>query len=170
MFEKLDSLLKRYDELHALMADYGIISDVDKYQKLARELSSLERAVKKYNAYKKVVSEISGARHILEKENNKEIVGMAEKEVGELEAAKKQLELELEEMMLEDDPDADKDVIMEIRAGTGGAEASLFAGDLFRMYSKYAAKKSWKVEIMDSHSAEGGGFKEIILMGSLLSQ
>lgn len=162
MFEKLDSLLKRYDELHKLMADHDIISDMDKYQKLAKELSSLEDVVKKYNEYKKVISEISGARHLLEKEANKEIIEMAEKETEELEGKKKQLELELEEMMLEEDPDSDKDIIIEIRAGTGGREASLFAGDLFRMYSKYAAKNNWKVEIMDAHSAEGGGFKEVI--------
>jgi len=162
MFEKLDSLLKRYDELHKTMADHGVISDVDRYQRLARELSSLEDVVKKYSEYKKVVFDIDGARHLLEKEADREIVEMAEKELSDLELKKKQLELELEEMMLEDDPDSDKDVIMEIRAGTGGREASLFAGDLFRMYSKFSAKNSWKVEIMDGHPAEGGGFKEVI--------
>ncbi|MFA5389571.1 MAG: peptide chain release factor 1 [Candidatus Omnitrophota bacterium] len=162
MFEKLDSLLKRYDELHALMADHDVISDIDRYQKLARELSSLENIVKKYNEYKKIVSEIGEARHLSEKEDNKDIVEMAKKEAEELEKKKEHVRLELEEMMIEDDPDADRDVIMEIRAGTGGAEASLFAGDLFRMYSKYAAKNGWKVEIMDSHTAEAGGFKEVI--------
>lgn len=162
MFEKLDSILKRYDELHKLMADHDIISDIDRYQKLARELSSLERVVKKYNEYKKVISEISDAKHLLEKDANKEIVEMAEKEIEELENRRKVIQLELEEMMLEEDPDADKDVILEIRAGTGGKEASLFAGDLFRMYSKYAAKNNWKVEIIDAHSAEAGGFKEVI--------
>jgi peptide chain release factor 1 len=162
MFEKLDSILKRYDELHKLMSDHDVISDIDKYQKLARELSSLAGIVKKYNEYKKVVSEISDANHLLEKENNKEIVEMAKKETEELGGRKEQIQLELEEMMLEEDPDADRGVIMEIRAGTGGAEASLFAGDLFRMYSKYAAKNNWSVEIMDAHSAEAGGFKEVI--------
>nr|MBU1327936.1 peptide chain release factor 1 [Candidatus Omnitrophota bacterium] len=162
MFEKLDSLLKRYDELHKLMSDHDIMSDMDKYQKLARELSSLEDIVKKYNEYKKIISEIIGTRHLLEKEANKEIIEMAEKETEELEGKKKQLELVLEEMILEEDPDSNKDVIIEIRAGTGGKEASLFAGDLFRMYSKYAAKNNWKIEIMDGHSAEGGGFKEVI--------
>ncbi|MCX5692807.1 MAG: peptide chain release factor 1 [Candidatus Omnitrophica bacterium] len=162
MFEKLDSILKRYNELHMLMSDHDVIADIDKYQKLARELSSLEGIVKKYSEYKKVVSEISGAKHLSEKETNKEIVDMADKEIEELEKRQKQLQLGLEEMMLEEDPDADKDVIVEIRAGTGGAEASLFAGDLFRMYSKYAAKNNWKVEIMDAHPAEAGGFKEVI--------
>lgn len=162
MFEKLDSLLRRYDELHALMADHDVISDRDKYQKLAKELSSLEDTVKKYRDYKKVVSEIEGARHMLEKESHKELVEMAKGEIAELEKRKTQLESEMEEMMLEKDPDDTKGAIMEIRAGTGGAEASLFAGDLFRMYSKYAANNGWKIEIMDSHVAEAGGFKEVI--------
>ena len=162
MLEKLDGILKRYDELHALMSDHDVMSDIDRYKKLARELSSLGDVVKKYNGYKKIVSEIIGARHLSEKEANKEIVEMAKKEIEELEKIQKQLQLELEEMILDEDPDSNRDVIMEIRAGTGGKEASLFAGDLFRMYSKYAAKNNWKVEIMDSHLAEAGGFKEVI--------
>ena len=162
MFEKLDSLLRRYDELHKLMADHDIIADMDRYQKLARELSSLENIVKRYNEYKKVSSELNDTKHIMEKETNKELIDMAKKEHEELAGKKSALKLELEEIILEEDPDAGKGVIMEIRAGTGGREASLFAGDLFRMYSKYAAKNNWKVEIMDSHSAEAGGFKEVI--------
>ena len=162
MFEKLDSLLRRYDELHKLMADHDIIADMDRYQKLARELSSLENIVKRYNEYKKVSSELNDTKHIMEKETNKELIDMAKKEHEELAWKKSALELELEEIILEEDPDAGKGVIREIRAGTGGREASLFAGDLFRMYSKYAAKNNWKVEIMDSHSVEAGGFKEVI--------
>jgi peptide chain release factor 1 len=162
MFKKLDSLLKRYDELHALMADPSVAGNAENYQKLAREASSMESILEKYREYKKVLSEIDGARHMLEKESHKELIDMARGEIADLEKRELALKAELEEMMLEDDPDADKDVIIEIRAGTGGAEASLFAGDLFRMYSKYAAKKNWKVEIMDSHQAEGGGFKEVI--------
>ena len=162
MFEKLDSLLRRYDELHKLMADHDIIADMDRYQKLARELSSLENIVKRYNEYKKVSSELNDAKHIMEKETSKELIDMAKKEHEELAGKKSALELELEEIILEEDTDAGRGVIMEIRAGTGGREASLFAGDLFRMYSKYAAKNNWKVEIMDSHSVEAGGFKEVI--------
>lgn len=162
MFEKLDALLKRYDEIHGLMAENHIASDNDKYQRLAKELSSLEDAVKKYREYKKVVSELDDIRKIIEKETHTELIEMANKEAIELGELKKKLELELEEMILEEDPDAHKDIIMEIRAGTGGREASLFASDLFRMYSKYAAKNNWKIEIMDSHLAEGGGFKEVI--------
>jgi len=163
MFEKLDCLVKRHEELHVLMADSEIASDSDRYQRLAKELASLEYRVSKYREYKRVLSEIEGAIHVMEKEtHHEELVQMAKKEIRELEAKKTALELELEEMMLDEDPDSDKDVIMEIRAGTGGREASLFAGDLFRMYSKYASNNGWKVELMDSHPAEAGGFKEII--------
>ena len=162
MFEKLDNLLKRYEEIHQLMADNEVVSDRDRYQKLAKELSSLEDAVKKYREYKKVSSEIIDTKKLLENETHSELIEMANKEIGELKERLLALTLELEEEILEEDPDANKDVIMEIRAGTGGAEASLFAGDLFRMYSKYAAKCGWKIEIMDSHIAEAGGFKEVV--------
>jgi len=145
-----------------LMADHSAAGNPDSYQKLAKEMSSLGNTVKKYTEYKKVLAELEGARHLLEKESHKELVEMARGEISELEKKESGLKAELEEMMLEDDPDADKGVIMEIRAGTGGREASLFAGDLFRMYSKFAAKNNWKIEIMDSHTAEAGGFKEII--------
>lgn len=162
MFEKLDNLLKRHEEIHQLMADNEVVSDRERYQKLAKELSSLEDTAKKYREYKKVFSEISDTKKLLEGETHSELIEMANKEIEELEKRLAALKLELEEMILEEDPDANKDVIVEIRAGTGGAEASLFAGDLFRMYSKYAAKCGWKIEIMDSHIAEAGGFKEVI--------
>jgi len=144
------------------MADPNVAGNPDSYQKLAKEVSSLEDAVKKYTEYRKVLAELEGARHLLEKETHGELVEMAKGEIVELEKKERELRAELEEMMLEEDPDANKDVILEIRAGTGGAEASLFAGDLFRMYSKYAAKNNWKVEIIDNHVAEAGGFKEVI--------
>ncbi len=162
MFEKLDFLLKRYEELHVLMADPGVAGNPESYQKLAKEMSSLADTVKKYTKYKKVLAELEGARHLLNKETHEELLEMARGEIAELEKKEGGLRAELEEMILEEDPDSNKDVIMEIRAGTGGAEASLFAGDLFRMYSKYAAKNNWKVEIMDNHVAEAGGFKEVI--------
>ncbi len=161
MIEKLDSILKRYNEIHAFMADNDVVSDLERCQKLAKELSSIEDTAKKYLEYKKVISDLSEAEHIIEKESG-ELAEMAGSEAEDLRKRKTFLERELEEAVLEDDPDATKDVIMEIRAGTGGAEASLFAGDLFRMYSKYAAGQKWKTEIMNSHPAEVGGFKEII--------
>lgn len=162
MFNKLESLLKRYEEIQTLMADNDVASNIEKCHRLARELSSIEKSVKRYKEYKALIAELNDTRVLLEKESHEELVDMAKKEIEELERRKKVMETELEEAMIEEDPDASKDVIMEIRAGTGGAEASLFAGDLFRMYSKYAAKCGWKTEVMDSHIAEAGGFKEII--------
>lgn len=162
MFEKLEARLKRYDEIHRLMADGEVVSDRDRYQKLAKELSVLGDTAAKYRKYKKILSEIKDAKKIAEKETHLELVEMAKAEISELEERKKAVEIELEEVMFEDDPDAGKDIIMEIRAGTGGREASLFAGDLFRMYSKYAARCGWKIDVMDSHIAEVGGFKEVI--------
>jgi peptide chain release factor 1 len=162
MIEKLELLLKRYEEIHQIMLEHDVVSDKDKYQKLAKELSSLEAVIKKYKEYKKVLSDIDDTEKLIKDETHSELIEMAKREIEELKEKKKGLEAELEELILEKDPDFDKDVIMEIRAGTGGAEASLFAGDLFRMYSKYAGRQGWKIEIMDSHIAEVGGFKEII--------
>jgi len=162
MFEKLDSLLKRYEEIQRLLTDNEVVSDRDRCQKLAKEFSALGDTTAKYKEYKKIVSEIEDTRKMLEKESHSELVEMARGEIEVLEKKKKTLEIELEEDVLEEDADAGKDIIMEIRAGTGGAEAALFAGDLFRMYSKYAVRCGWKIEIMDSHIAEAGGFKEII--------
>ncbi len=162
MFEKLDALLKRYEEIQHLLADSEIVSRKDKCHKLAKELSLLEGPARKYKEYKRICSEIEDVEKLLKKEAHSELIEMAEKEAEELEARRKGMERELEEVVLEQDVDAARDVIMEIRAGTGGREASLFAGDLFRMYSKYAARQGWRIDIMDSHIAEVGGFKEII--------
>ncbi len=162
MFEKLKSLLKRYEEIHALLAKDEVFSDLNKCKKLSKELSSLESKARKYKEYENLLSEIEDTKHIIEKEKDSEILLMAKKEMIDLEDKRKSLESELEEIMLEEDPDAEKDVIMEIRSGTGGREACLFAGDLFRMYSKYSATRNWKIEIMDSHIGETGGFKEVI--------
>jgi len=162
MFTKLESLLSRYDEIQHLMGDNKVASDIQACKKLAKEMSSIERLAKKYRGYKKLLQEIHDAKNIIEKETHGELADMAKSELGELDKRKNYIELELEEAVLEEDPDANKDVIMEIRAGTGGAEASLFAGDLFRMYSRYSANQGWKIEIMDSHAAGAGGFKEVI--------
>lgn len=162
MFNKLENLLKRYEEIHRLLADNDVATDIDRCHKLAKELSSMEGLVYAYKEYKKVVLEIDSTKTLIQKETHEELVEMARKEIEELESKRIKFLSELEEAILEEDPDAGKDVIMEIRAGTGGREASIFAGDLFRMYSKYAAGQGWKIEILDNHVAEAGGFKEII--------
>ncbi|MFH1854342.1 MAG: peptide chain release factor 1 [Candidatus Omnitrophota bacterium] len=162
MFKKLETLLKRYEEIQRLLSDNDVASDVDKSYRLAKELSSIEDRVSSYKEYKRLSAEISVTKKLIEDESHPELIELAEKELEELESKMAQLLLEMEDAVIEEDPDAGKDIIMEIRAGTGGQEASLFAGDLFRMYSKYAASQGWKIEIMDSHGAERGGFKEIV--------
>lgn len=162
MFDKLEALLKRYEEIQRLMTDNEVASDVARCHKLAKELFSLEGDVKKYKEYKNVLSEIGEMERLLRKETNPELMDMAKQEIEQLEKKKAVLQRELEEVVIEEDEDAGRDVIMEIRAGTGGLEASLFAGDLFRMYSKYAARKGWKIEVLDKHIGEKGGFKEVI--------
>lgn len=162
MFNRLEAVLKRYEEIQHLLSDHEVVSDQERCRKLAKELSTLEGIAKKYKLYKKVASDIEATEKLLDKETNSELIEMAHREIKDLEKEKKEIEHDLEQAILEEDADAGKDVIMEIRAGTGGREASLFAGDLFRMYSKYSQARGWKVEVMDSHIAEVGGFKEVI--------
>src|SRR3989338_5503736 len=127
MFDKLEALLKRYEEIQRLMTDNEVASDVDKCHRLAKELSSLEGGVKKYREYKKVIAEIDEMNKLLKKETNIELIDMAKQEIEQLDERRVSLERELEEIVIEEDEDAERDVIMEIRAGTGGLEASLFA-------------------------------------------
>ncbi len=163
MFEALETRLKRYDELEKLITDPKVIADSSAYQRYTKELASLRAIVGRYREYKKVSAEIAGLEEMLGKKS--EDAGLAELAKDELLDLKKRLpalEKEIEDLLLEDDPDADKNIIVEIRAGTGGQEASLFAADLFRMYSKYAVGKGWSVETLSSSVSEAGGFKEIV--------
>lgn len=163
MYEALESKLKRYEKLEQLIVDPKIISDTATYQRYTKELSQLREAVDKYREYKKVVTEISQLEELLTKKAQEEdFVELAKQELSELRGRKTATETALEELLLEEDPDANKNIIVEIRAGTGGLEASLFASDLFRMYSKYSAKQNWKVETLSLSPSEAGGFKEVI--------
>lgn len=163
MLKKLEGLSKRYDELQLMLADPKVISDKANYQKYAKELSSLTDIVKKYQAYQTVCRHMSQAEAILKESGQaKEISELAQEELIALKKEKQVHEKELEDMLLEEDSQADKDIIMEIRAGTGGVEASLFAAELYRMYSKYAGNKGWLVDVINTSTNEAGGVKEII--------
>ena len=163
MNKKLEEKLKRFSELEALVADPKIIANTLEYKKYTKEMSSLQKIVSKYNDYKKTTDEITSLESILkESGQEKEFLKMAEEEMGAHRITRDKIVKELEELLLEKDENADKDIIMEIRQGTGGVEAALFAHDLFRMYSRYAAKNGWKVETMSASVTEKGGFKEII--------
>ena len=159
MMDKIEELERRYQELEALLSDPVVISNQPEFRKLSREHSDLSELVAAYRRYRKVLGDIADNRELLADPDMKE---MAEDELKGLEAEKEQLDADIRLLLLPKDPNDDKSVILEIRAGTGGDESALFAGDLFRMYSRYADTNRWKVEIISSSESERGGYKEII--------
>ena len=159
MMDKIEELERRYQELESLLSDPAVISNQPEFRKFSREHSDLSELVSVYRRYRKVLAEISDNRELLADPDMKE---MAEDELKSLEAEKGQLDADIRLLLLPKDPNDDKSVILEIRAGTGGDESALFAGDLFRMYSRYADTNRWKVEIISSSESERGGYKEII--------
>jgi len=161
MFEELKAKAKRYDELQGFLATPEVAADTISYQKYARELSSLKSVVKKYNEYLKVQGEIDSAAKLLQGDDP-DLRELAKTELAELKGAQEKLYGSLEELLYGEEPDSDKSCIVEVRAGTGGLEASLFAAELFKMYARYAANNGFKVDVMNTHVSEAGGFKEVI--------
>ena len=159
MIEKLAGIEARYEELQRLMAEHA--GDYARVADLSREQSEIEPVVRKYRAYKQSEDALAQARSILS-DSDRELAAMAESEAAELEPKLAQLEKELKAMLLPRDPRDEKNVIVEIRAGTGGGEAALFAADLFRMYNRYAEKRGWKCDILSQNDTGIGGFKEVI--------
>ncbi|HEY5532686.1 MAG TPA: peptide chain release factor 1 [Candidatus Anoxymicrobiaceae bacterium] len=162
MFEKLDSLKRRFDEITEKMAEPSVVADRKAYQELVRERVALDEVVSAYNHYLDLQRQLEEARALLSEEQDREMAEFVRAEVEELEAAIAELESRIKVLLLPRDEFANKDVIVEIRAGTGGDEAALFAGDLFRMYSRYAEKHGWKVETLSTSPSDAGGFKEVI--------
>ncbi|MGI6485610.1 MAG: peptide chain release factor 1 [Thermoanaerobacterales bacterium] len=162
MLDKLEDVEKRYDELTKKISNPEIISRQREWRKLTKEHASLDKIVSYYREYKKVLKEIDDSGELLNDNPDEELEQLIKSELQILEDKKSKLEHKLKLLLLPTDPNDEKDVIVEIRAGTGGEEAALFAGDLFRMYSKYAETKGWKVEILNSNPTELGGFKEVI--------
>ena len=163
MFESLKEKKARYDELQRLVSDPKVIQNNLVYQKYAKEMSRLSHIVGIYDEYLRLAAELEAVEGDLnDKTHDADYIELAEEEQKELKGRLDAITSELEEMMIEEDEDAGRDIIMEIRAGTGGIEAALFAGDLFRMYSKYASKRGWKVEMLSSNITEKGGFKEAV--------
>ena len=161
MFEKLEAIEKRYEELNKEIADPNLISNQSEWQKAMKEHASLEELVQKFREYKKVKKEMEEAEELLKDPEMKEL---AEAEYHEKKEQLPKLEEELKFLLIPKDPDDDKNIICEIRAGAGGEEAALFAGTLFRMYSMYAEKKHWKVEVLNENDTGLGGYKEISFM------
>ena len=163
MFDKLRQLEERYAELHRRLSEPQVIGQASEYARTAKAAAELSEVVEKFGDYKGVLQRLSEARHILAEDADREMRELAQAEVDELAAQQRRLEDELRALLLPRDPNDDRNVFVEIRAGAGGDEAALFAADLARMYTKYAERQKWKVEVMDSHPTGVGGFKEIIL-------
>ena len=163
MFANLEDVVDRFREVEGLLSDPAVMGDQKKYRELTKEHADLTGVVKTFNEYKQVVADISGNRELLQDEDP-EMKELAKAELPELEARQLELEEELRVLLLPKDPNDDKNIILEVRAGTGGDEAALFAADLFRMYSRYADRNRWKVEVMSASETDGGGFKEIIAL------
>lgn len=162
MFDRLSAIEEKYEELGRLLADSEVHNDPQAMKKYAKQYAELEDIVHCFRDYRKAQQELDDAKEILNQNTDIEMVDLAKEEVQRLEELIAQLEDQLKVLLLPKDPNDEKDVIVEIRAGTGGEEAALFAGDLFRMYSRYAELKNWRVEIMSSNDTELGGFKEVI--------
>ena len=162
MFDKLKSVEKRYDDLNELLSDPKVIAQQSEYQKYAKEQSDLTPIVKRFKDLKKIVQQLEDSKKILEEEKDPEMLEMAEEDLAQVTIEKQKAESDLKLLLLPKDPRDERNVIVEIRAGTGGEEAALFSTDLFRMYSRYAEEKKWQVEILSSNLTGKGGFKEVI--------
>ena len=161
MLERLSSVEEKYEELNRLLADPEVVADYTKVQQYAKEQSVMREVVELAREYREVMREMAELREMLRSENDTEILAMAKQEQSELEEKQEVVEQKLRLALVPKDPNDDKNVIIEIRAGTGGEEAGLFASNLYRMYSRLAQRLSWKLEVIDSNSTGIGGIKEI---------
>lgn len=162
MLERLEHIVKRYNELEQEMGSAEVLSDPKALQKIAQERASIEPIVEKCKALKEVLKQINDTQQMLEDNIDDDLKKMAETEIEELEAKQEKLEYELKMDLMPKDPNDERNIIMEIRAGTGGDEAGLFAGDLFRMYTRYAAFRNWNVDIIDINETTIGSIKEVV--------
>ncbi|MEJ8544192.1 peptide chain release factor 1 [Brevibacillus borstelensis] len=162
MFERLSAVEERYEEVTNLLCDPDVISDTKRLRELSKEQSSLEETVAVYREYKSVVTQYEDAKAMQEEKLDDEMREMVKMEIAELAKRKEQLEQRLKILLLPKDPNDDKNVIMEIRGAAGGDEAALFASDLFRMYTRYAERHGFKVEVLEANATDIGGYKEIV--------
>ena len=162
LVEKLEKIKERYELVNQQLSDPAVLNDRKKMITLGKERSELEEIVQVYKNYNNVLDNLKGNKEIIDAREDTELVEMAEMELEDLNKQKENLEEEIKIILLPKDPNDDKSVIMEIRAGTGGDEAALFAGDLFRMYTRFAENKGWKIEIIDINDTGLGGIKEVV--------
>ena len=164
MFDQLDSFIIRYDELSELLSDPDVIADTKRFMELTKEESNLRPKVETFKRYQQVVEEIGDTEEMLGEGLDSEMAEMAKEELASLKKEKVELEEKIKFLLLPEDPNDGKNIIMEIRGAAGGDEAALFAGDLLSMYQKYAESQGWRVEVMDANITGIGGYKEVILM------
>jgi peptide chain release factor 1 len=161
LLNKLEALCARHEEIAGLLSDIEVINDQDRFRSLSMEYAQLEDVVKNFNAYQESKQALESAREMLD-EDDAEMRELAEEEIADNSEKIEALEIELQKLLLPKDPNDSANVFLEIRAGTGGDEAAIFAGDLFRMYSRYAETQKWQLEVLNSSEGEHGGYKEII--------
>lgn len=162
MLDKLAAIKEHWEEVGKQIVDPAIISDQKRYAKLMKEYKDLEQIVQAYDEYKNVIDNIESSQEILKTESDDEFKAMAKAELEELQTRKDELDEEIKILLIPKDPEDEKNAVMEIRAGTGGDEASIFAGDLYRMYTKFCSDKGWQTELVDSTDGTAGGYKEIV--------
>jgi peptide chain release factor 1 len=162
MIDALENKRKRSEELKALLSEQEVLKDRALYQKYAKELSLISPILYKYDDYIACGQEKVKLQAMLKDKHESDFIELARAEIDDLDEKQERLRLELEEMLVSDDPDDNRNIIMEIRAGTGGLEASLFVADLFRMYGKYAQGQGWKIDVMNTSTSDAGGIKEVI--------
>lgn len=164
MFDRLQSVEDRYERLNELLSDPEIVNDTKKLREYSKEQSDIQETVMAYREYKEVKEQFTDAKAMLEEKLDAEMRDMVKEEISELEARLEELQARVKILLIPKDPNDDKNVIMEIRGAAGGDEAALFAGDLYRMYSRFAENQGWKTEVIDASTTGVGGFKEIIFM------
>jgi peptide chain release factor 1 len=162
MLDKLEAIKLKYDEIEIQMSDPDVMSDMKRYIKLSKDYKSLQPIMAGYEKYKNLLANIDQAKDIIHNEKDEEFRNLAKEELDTITRERDQLEEDIRLMLVPADPEDDKNAVVEIRAGTGGDEASIFAGDLFRMYNKFCENRGWKVELVDFADGTAGGFKEII--------
>ena len=162
LLEKLERIKTRFDQINTQLSEAANANDYEKIKNLNRERINLEEIIQAYDKYSNILKNIEGNKEIIAAKGDRDLVDFAEMELEELKVQKEKMEEEIKVILLPKDANDDKDIIMEIRAGTGGDEAALFAGDLFRMYSRYAEIRGWKIELIDISDTGLGGIKEVV--------
>jgi peptide chain release factor 1 len=162
MIEQLEAIRERFDEVGQQIVQPEVVSDPKRFMKLSKEYKELDKIVQQYTAYQQVVAEIDGARELIATEKDEEFRELAKAELDELLPRREQMEEALKELLIPKDPNDSRNIILEVRGGTGGDEAAIFAGDIFRMYQRFCDKMGWKMTLVDFTEGSSGGYKEIV--------